>query len=77
MQSKKVVQTELTTREYELLLSAAKSRHLTIKNAAKEAIVQWAASSADLTDDPLIKLKPVAFRVKVGIEEIDKILYKA
>ncbi len=74
---KKVVQTELDQGDYETLLSLAKSKNLTIKEAAREALRWWSASQADLTKDPLFKLKPVEFKVKVRADEIESFLYKA
>jgi len=73
---KKVVQTELELSEYETLVTVAKSKDMTLKEAAKEALRSWAASSIDLTKDPLFRLKPVRFRVKVRADEIEAFLYK-
>jgi hypothetical protein len=73
---KKVVQTELEESDYETLLSVAKSKNMTIKDAAREALRLWAASSSDLTEDPLFNLKPVEFKIKVRSDEIDSFLYK-
>lgn len=75
MAREKVVQTELDAKEYELLSSTAKTRGLTIKEAARKAIVEWAISSADISGDPLLKLKPFRFRTKMKSEEIEKVLY--
>ncbi len=71
---KKVVQTELEPREYEVLQSIARRRNLTIKEAAREALLWWSATDADLADDPLFKLKPVKFKVKVRSDEIEAFL---
>lgn len=73
---KKVVQTELELSDYETLLSVAKSKSMTIKEAAKEALRSWTAASTDLKDDPLFRLKPVKFKVKVRSDEIEAFLYK-
>ncbi len=75
MAERKVVQTELEPKEYDMLASSAKSKGLTIKEAAKAAIVEWALSSSNVADDPLVKLKPFGFKVKVKVDEIDKVLY--
>ena len=75
-EGKKVVQTELDTSDYETLVSLAKRKNMTIKEAAKEALRAWTASSTDLTEDPLFKLKPVEFKVKVKSNEIEAFLYK-
>lgn len=76
MAREKVVQTELDAKEYELLSSTARTKGLTIKEAARKAIVEWAISSTDLSGDPLLKLQPFRFRRKVRAEEIDKVLYR-
>jgi hypothetical protein len=73
---KKVVQTELELGDYESLLSLAKSKNMTIKEATREALRSWYASATDLTKDPLFKLKPVQFKVKVRSSEIEAFLYK-
>ncbi len=75
-EGKKVVQTELEQGDYETLLNLAKSRNMTIKEAAREALRWWSASMADLTNDPLFKLKPVEFKVKVRSDQIETFLYK-
>ena len=73
---KKVVQTELEGADYETLVSLAKSKNLTIKEAVREALRWWTASAGDLTEDTLFKLKPVEFKVKVKSDKIDEFLYK-
>jgi hypothetical protein len=73
---KKVVQTELEAGEYETLLSLARRKNMTIKEAAREALRYWAASTTDLTEDPLFRLKPIEFKVKVRSNEIEAFLYK-
>lgn len=73
---KKVVQTELDEGDYEILLSSAKSRKLTIKEAARDALRMWSSSVADLTNDPFFKLKPVEFKVKVRSDALETFLYK-
>lgn len=73
---KKVVQTELEEGDYETLLSLAKSKNMTIKDAAREALRLWTASATDLSEDPLFKLKPVEFKIKVRSDQIEAFLYK-
>ena len=77
MAVKKVVQTELGEREYDLLSDVAKKEGLTIKEAARRALLEWSLSVAELKDDPLFKLKPVRFRQKIKSSEIDRFLYHA
>ncbi len=45
---------------------------MTIKEATREALRSWTASTADLTEHPLFKLKPVEFRA----DEIETFMYK-
>lgn len=73
---KKVVQTVLEPNEYEVLASAAKSRKLTIKEAARRALIEWGEASLDMREDPLFKLKPTSFKLKVRADKIDDFLYR-
>jgi len=73
---RKVVQTELEQSDYETLLSLAKSKNMTIKEATREALSWWAASVSDLSKDPLFELKPVGFKVKIRSDAIEASLYK-
>ncbi len=75
--TKKVVQTELGEREYDLLSDVAEKEGLTIKEAARRALVEWSMSGMELKDDPLFKLKPVRFKKKIRSSEIDRFLYHA
>jgi hypothetical protein len=72
----KVVQTELETSEYEALLTLAKSKRMTIKQAAREALRLWSVTYSDLSQDSLFKLKPTEFKVKVRSDEIEDFLYR-
>jgi hypothetical protein len=75
--TKKVVQTELGEREYDLLSEVAKKEGLTIKEAARRALLEWSVSGLDLKNDPLFRLKPVRFKQKIESSEIDRFLYHA
>ncbi|HLE64600.1 MAG TPA: hypothetical protein VI816_00570 [Candidatus Bathyarchaeia archaeon] len=77
MAAKKVVQTELGEDEYEILSTVAKREKLTIKEAARRALLEWSMSALDLKEDPLFRLRPVKFRQKVRASEIDRFLYHA
>ena len=77
MAAKKVVQTELGEKEYEILSSVAKREGLTIKEAVRRALLEWSMSGLDLKQDPLFRLKPVRFRGKIRASEIDRFLYHA
>ncbi len=75
--TKKVVQTELGEREYDLLSDVAKREGLTIKEAARRALLEWSMSGLELKDDPLFRLKPVKFKQKIKSSQIDQFLYHA
>ncbi len=75
--TKKVVQTELGEREYDLLSDVAEKEGLTIKEAARRALVEWSMSGMELKDDPLFKLRPVRFKKKIRSSDIDRFLYHA
>ena len=77
MAGRKVVQTDLGEKEYEMLSAAARDEGLTIKEAARKALVEWSVSELDMRQDPLFQLKPVRFREKVRVSEIDKLLYSS
>ncbi len=72
---KKVVQTELSAEEYQVLAQIAKSRKLTIKQATKEALNEWALSKSDFSEDPLLKIHPIKFKVKVRADRLDEFMY--
>ena len=77
MTTKKVVQTELGEKEYDLLSDVAKKKGLTIKEAARRAHLDWSTSRMDLKNDPLFRLKPVRFKQKIDSSEMDRFLYDA
>ncbi len=77
MASKKVVQTELGDAEYEALSALAKKEGLTIKEAARRALIEWTMSGIDLAQDSFFSLKPIKFREKIRNSEIDRFLYHA
>ena len=56
---KKVVQTELEVREYEILRRVLRRGGLTIKQGLREAIQQWIAMQTSLQEDPLFRVRPV------------------
>jgi len=72
----KVVQTELEPRDYETLVISARSKNMSLKEAAREALRQWSSSVSNLHEDPLFKLKPVEFKLKIRSDEIESFLYK-
>lgn len=50
---RKVVQTEIDREAYEFLLKTAESKGLTLKEALRQAAIEWAAREGDLSFDPL------------------------
>jgi len=53
MMRKRVIQTEVEPHVYEFVLKTAKAKGLTLKEAAREALREWAAREGDLSWDPL------------------------
>ena len=74
--TRRVVQTELDEADYETLVQTAKSKNMSIKDATREALRWWSASVADLSQDPLFKLRPVEFKLKIRSQEIEDFLYR-
>ena len=75
-EEKKVVQTELTRSEHEMVASAAKSKNLTLKQAVREALLEWATSEIDLAQDPLFKLRPTKFTINVRADRLEEFIYR-
>ncbi len=46
-----------------------------IKEAARKKLSEWSVSELDLREDPLFQLKPVRFKKKIRVWEIDRLLY--
>jgi hypothetical protein len=76
MPRKKVVQTELVEQEYQLLQKTAEKRGVTIKHGLREAIQQWISAYTPMSEDPLLKVKPVKTGVKTDSSRLDKLLYE-
>ncbi len=72
-----MVQTELREDEYELLATVAKREGISLKEAARRALLEWSMTGMDLAQDPLFRLKPVKFKEKIPASEIDRFLYHA
>ncbi|MEM2849673.1 MAG: hypothetical protein QXI36_05295 [Candidatus Bathyarchaeia archaeon] len=75
MPEKKVVQTELEEKEYEILRKVIEEKGLTIKQGLREAIRQWVAMQTSLEEDPLFNVKPVKTGVKTDSSKLDEALY--
>ena len=50
---RKVIQTELDTEAYRFILKTAESKGLTLKEALRVAVLEWAAREGNLSSDPL------------------------
>ena len=50
---------------------------LKIKEAARKTLSEWSVSKPDLRRDPLFQLKPVRFKKKIRVSEIDRLLYSS
>jgi hypothetical protein len=48
---------------------------LKVKEAARKTLSEWSVSELDLRQDPLFQLKPVRFKMKIRVSEIDRLLY--
>src|SRR2546428_2608054 len=56
MPTKKVVPTEVDPVVYSFVLKTAEAKGLTLKEAARQALTEWAAREGDLSWDPLFDL---------------------
>lgn len=73
----KVVQTELDPALYEFVLKTAKSKGLTLKEAAREALRTWAAQEGDLSSDPLFDPKwGFSGPVKADASKVNQVVYR-
>jgi len=71
----KVVQTQVNETVYKALETIVRKRHITIKDAVREAIVSWIGLQTPVAEDPLLRLKPVKTGVKTDASKLDEILY--
>lgn len=77
MQAKKVIQTEVNQSLYSFVLKTAKSKGLTLKEAFRQALSEWAARTGDLAWDPLFDLsKTFAAGKRTDASKVDEILYR-
>jgi len=72
----KFVQTEVEPLEYEMLEKILKKKRMTIKEAVREAIVNWIGLQTPISEDPLFKLKPARTGVKTDSSRVDELLYQ-
>ena len=74
---KRVVQTDVTPEVYEFVTRTAKAKGLSLKEAAREALREWAATrNGDLSWDPLFD-PGWGFKggMKTDASKVDEVLY--
>jgi len=73
---KRVVQTEVTPEVYEFVARTAKAKGLSLKEAAREALREWATREGDLSWDPLFD-SGWGFKggKKTDASKVDEVLY--
>ena len=73
---KRVVQTEVTLEVYEFVARTAKAKGLSLKEAAREALREWATREGDLRWDPLFD-PGWGFKVgeKTDASKVDEVIY--
>jgi len=73
---RKVAQTEFDPKEYDTLAKAARKSGLSIKEALRQAALQWATETSGIDPaDPIFHLKPVSYGDRKASERIDEIVY--
>ena len=79
----RVAQTELDAEEYSALAATAKKNKLSIKEALRQAALQWVQEKSGINpSDRIFHIKPIIFRDKKGkvdkraSVDIDKIVYR-
>ena len=74
---RKVAQTELEPEEYSALAATAKKNNLSIKQALRQAALQWVQERSGINpDDPIFHLKPVDWKgTENASKEVDETVY--
>ncbi|MFQ6075095.1 MAG: hypothetical protein ACE5Z5_03015 [Candidatus Bathyarchaeia archaeon] len=73
---KKIVQTILSEDEYRKLKETVQKLDMSIREAAREAILEWTEEKSGIDpDDPIFKLKPIPYRDKAASTRVDEIVY--
>ncbi|MCI4371450.1 MAG: hypothetical protein L3J78_02260 [Thermoplasmata archaeon] len=77
MRAVKVIQTEVDPEIYRFIAKTAESKGLTIKEAARRAIWDWAAREGDLSWDPLFDLSKT-FRAgkRTDASKVNEVVYR-
>ena len=77
MRSKRVIQTEVDSDVYAFIMKTAKAKGLTLKEAARRALSDWAAREGNLSWDPLFDLsRTFAAGKRTDASQVDKVLYR-
>jgi len=72
--SDKVVQTELSGGEYSQLKDLTRKKKITLKEAVREAVMEWIRLQTPLEEDPLFQLQP-SEGTPTDSSDLDKTLY--
>ncbi len=72
--SDKVVQTELSSGEYSQLKDLTRKKKITLKEAVREAVMEWIRLQTPLEEDPLFQLQPKE-GTPTDSSDLDKTLY--
>ncbi len=76
MAQSKVVQTNLEPHVYEFVLRTAEGRGLTLKEAARRALWEWAMREGDLSWDPWFNPKwALKAGKKTDSSKVDEVVY--
>ena len=77
MRPKKVVQTEVDPEVYSFVIKTAKAKGLSLKEAVRHALWEWAAREGNLSWDPLFDLSRT-FRSGKGTDasKVDEVVYR-
>ena len=77
MRRRKVIQTEVDRELYAFIAKTAEAKGLTLKEAARRAIWDWAAREGDLSWDPLFDLSK-SFRAprRTDASKVDEAVYR-
>src|SRR2546428_1025277 len=76
MPTKKVVPTEVDPVVYSFVLKTAEAKGLTLKEAARQALTEWAAREGDLSWDPLFDLsKTFTAGQRTGASQANEVAY--
>jgi len=77
MRAKKVIQTEVDPVVYSFVLKTAEAKGLTLKEAARQALTEWAAREGDLSWDPLFDLsKTFTAGQRTDASKVNEVVYR-